>query len=88
LTAGEDEREPVFADLLGMGVHRVEAALPGELVGWLVVMAEGYEPFRVGLRWHVESSRTMEPPVRLRPVEAGVQAQSLAEADCGSNVSG
>jgi hypothetical protein len=48
LTVGEEEREPVFADLLGMGVHWVEATLPGELVGWLVVKAAGYDPLAGG----------------------------------------
>lgn len=71
IVASEDLREPVDADRVASGVSEVEVLLPGDLTGWLVVTAPGYAPFRLRLRYHIMSSRTLDAPVELQPIGQG-----------------
>jgi hypothetical protein len=53
-------------------VIKVEIALPHDMRRWRVVRAAGYAPWWLRVRYHIESSRTLDAPVELTRVGSGV----------------
>lgn len=61
-----DELRAVGPDDLQWTAEGVDLLLPGEVSGWLVISAAGYETWTLQVRYRILTSRVMEMPVRMR----------------------
>jgi hypothetical protein len=61
-------REPTTSEQVLAGSQDFEITLLDELDGWLVVKAEGYETWKLRLRYHIQTSRRLGGPIQLIPL--------------------
>ena len=68
IVESEEYREPTAAEQVLAGSQDFEITLLDELDGWLVVKAEGYETWKLRLRYHIKTSRRLGGPIQLTPL--------------------
>jgi len=60
-----EELRPAMDVDLQWDAEGVDLRLPGSVAGWLVISAEGYEPWTLQVRYRILTSRKMDMPVRM-----------------------
>lgn len=68
IVVSEEYREPTAVEQVLAGSQDFEITLLDELDGWLVVKAEGYETWKLRLRYHIKTSRRLGGPIQLMPL--------------------